>query len=71
MGKHARRRTDPYTAPEFGGSGKPGEVKNFDGNVSKHVVSAADKRLYGVYPYDKDPGSKAAIDPSTGKRREQ
>ncbi|HEX5705635.1 MAG TPA: hypothetical protein VFX97_20720 [Pyrinomonadaceae bacterium] len=71
MGKRARRKSDPYVPPKFGEAGKPEEVKNFDGNVSKHAVAAADKRLTGAYPYDKDPGSKPAIDPSTGKRREQ
>lgn len=71
MGKHARRKSDPYQPPEFGQAATPGGIKDFDANVSAHVVVAADKRLHGQYPYDNEPGSKPAIDPSTGRRREQ
>ena len=65
-GKHGRRKGD---TPAFGEAGKPEEVKRFDGNVSKHSVVAADKRLHGEYPYDNEPGSKPAVDKSTGKRK--
>lgn len=71
MGKHARRKSDPYTPPQFGQAATGPEVSAFDANVSSHVVAAADKRLFGAYPYDNEPGSKPAIDPSTGNRREQ
>lgn len=71
MGKHARRRTDANQAPSFGSAGEPDEVRKFDANVSMHSVAAADKRLFGEMPYDKETGSKPTIDRATGERRAQ
>jgi hypothetical protein len=65
--EEGRRSTDV----PFGSAGTPEQVKHFDTNVSRHSVVAADKRLFGEYPYDCEPGSKPTIDRSTGKRREQ
>lgn len=69
MGKHGRRSDDKNEVPEFGNAGDPEEVKKFDGNVSKHAVVAADKRMFGDIPYDREPGSKPVIDPDTHQRR--
>lgn len=69
-GRH-RRHTDTPNVPTFGEAGTPDQVKHFDTNVSRHSVVAADKRLFGEYPYDMEPGSKPTIDRSTGERREQ
>lgn len=68
-GRH-RRSSDAYEPPGQGQAGTPDEVKKFDANVSRHAVAAADKRLFGQYPYDNESGSKPAIDPETGSRRE-
>lgn len=69
MGRHARRKTDPYQPPPQGQAGTPKQVAGFDSNVSRHVVNAADKRLHGQHPYDLEPGSKPTVDPETAKRR--
>lgn len=69
MGKHARRKNDPYQAPGFGEAGSAKEVAAFTQNLATHVVDAADKRLHGEYPYDNEPGSKPTVDPETGTRR--
>lgn len=73
MGRHARRKTDRagYQAPAFGEAGSASEVAAFTQNVATHVVDAADKRLQGQCPYDLEPGSKAPVDPATGKRKGQ
>lgn len=68
MGKH-RRSSDGYQPPEFGHAGDQNEVAKFDANVSRHAVAVADKRMYGEYPYDQEPGSKPTIDRATGQRR--
>ncbi len=71
-GKHRRQSDNPESEwAEFGNAGTPEEVRHFDTNVGRHVVRAADKRLYGLAPYDNETGSKPALDPNTGNRREQ
>ena len=75
MGRH-RGKPDPNEerrsrGPKFGEAGTPKQVAEFDANISNHSVTAADKRLFGDFPYDKEPGSKPTIDRSTGQRRQQ
>lgn len=71
-GKHARRRGDnAYQPPAFGQAGEEAEVKNFDANIGHQVIRAADDRLFGRMPYDRESGSKPSIDPDTGERRSE